>query len=42
MGLLDAPIDEPRAAEPPFLINLPWTDDLPTRRPQPPTLSERE
>ena len=42
MGLLDASIDDLRAAEPPFLINLPWTDELPIRRPQPAPLSEGE
>ena len=34
MGLLDAPLDDLRAAEPPFLLDIPWTDDLPTQRPQ--------
>ena len=34
MGLLDAPLDELRAADPPFLLDIPWTDDLPRRRPQ--------
>lgn len=34
MGLVDAPLDELRAAEPPFLLDIPWTDDLPTRRPE--------
>ena len=33
MDLLDAPLDELRAANPPFLLDIPWTDDLPTRRP---------
>ena len=34
MGLLDTPLDDLRAAEPPFLLDIPWTDDLPTQRPQ--------
>ena len=33
MELLDVPLDELRAANPPFLLDIPWTDDLPTRRP---------
>ena len=34
MGLLDARLDELRAADPPFLLDIPWTDDLPRRRPE--------
>ena len=34
MGLLDATVHELRRTDPPFLVDIPWTNELPTQRPR--------